>query len=158
MVNNMKEDLQLLSLLRKDARETLTNLSKQIQVPISTLYDRLRSAKHSGLIKRFTVLPDYETIGFSARAFLLIRTSTEARAKVKAFMSSHPHINCLYRINNGYDFMLECIFPTIREMEDFLTHIEQEFRFKSLQVFYLLEEVMEEAFLTQPLGVHNSEV
>ena len=47
-------DLKLLGHLRTNARETLTRISQETQIPVSSIFDRLKRMEKMNVIKRFT--------------------------------------------------------------------------------------------------------
>jgi len=73
-----EKDWLVLSELRRYGRETLTRLSKQTQMPISTLYDRLQWYR-KGLISKFTVLLDFPRLGFLTQAYIVVKIKPEQK-------------------------------------------------------------------------------
>jgi Lrp/AsnC family transcriptional regulator, leucine-responsive regulatory protein len=144
-----KKDLMIVSNLRKNARETLTNMSKATHIPISTIYDKLR-LHEGGLIKRHTCLLDYNQLGYSTRANVLLRVDRSSREELKDYLVKHNNVNSVSKINNNYDFMVEMIFKEIKELESFLENLEDRFKIKAKQVFYVIEDLKREDFLSQP--------
>lgn len=144
-----KKDLQIISNLRADSRQTLTSISKKTKIPISTIYDRLK-ANNGNLIKRHTCLIDFNKIGFTTRAKVLIKVDRAVREEVKEYLMNHRNINYLAKINNNYDFLFEAVFKQIKELEEFLEQLEEKFKIKSKQVFYIIEDVKRESFLSEP--------
>ncbi len=144
-----KKDLLIISNLRRNARESLTNMSKATHIPISTIYDKLK-LHEGGLIKKHTCLLDYNQLGYSTRANVLIRVDRANREELKEYLVKHNNINSVSKINNNYDFMVEMVFREIREMEDFLEKLDDRFKIKSKQVFYVIEDLKREEFLAQP--------
>jgi len=61
-------------------------------------------------------------------------------------MKSHE-VNSLYRINNGYDFLLQCVFRNVKDLEDFLESLEQKYKIKSKNVWYVIDALKQETFL-----------
>lgn len=147
MVN--KKDLLIISSLRRNARETLTNMSRETHIPISTIYDKLKFHE-GGLIKKHTCLLDYNKLGYTTRANVLLRVDKSTREDLKIFLIKHSNVNSVAKINNNYDFMVEMVFKEIREMEDFLEKLEDRFKIKAKQVFYVIEDLKREEFLAQP--------
>ncbi len=144
-----KKDLLIISNLRRNARETLTNMSKTTHIPISTIYDKLKFHE-GGLIKKHTCLLDYNKLGYSTRANVLLRVDKSTRDELKDFLIKHNNVNSVSKINNNYDFMIEMIFREIRELEEFLEKLDDKFKIKSKQVFYVIEDLKREEFLSQP--------
>ncbi len=144
-----KKDLMVLSCLRQNARETLTQMSRRIKMPISTIYDRLKFQERD-LIKRHTTLLDFSRLGFSTRVHMALRVERTGRQGVESYLRSHPHINSLYKINNGYDFLIECIFKHLKDLQEFVEDIEERFPVIEKQLFYIVEDIKREAFLADP--------
>jgi len=138
-------DLKLISYLRKNARRTLTEISKKTRIPISTLYDKLKL--HEGnIILKHTTLLDFSKLGFNCRANILLKTGRDERDKLASYLKAHPAINNLYKINNGFDFLAEGIFSHVKEMEDFLDELERNFPLEEKKTHYVIEDLKREAF------------
>jgi len=141
-----KKDLLIIAELRNNARESLTDMSKKIHIPISTIYDRLKMNEGS-LIKKHTTIIDFAKIGFYTRANMMFRVSHEQKGELKEFLMRHHSINSVFQINNGYDFLAEGIFKHIKELEDFMEGLESKFKIEAKQVYYIVDELKREAFL-----------
>ncbi len=152
MIN--KKDLAILSHLRQDARETLTRMSRKTTIPVSTIYDRIK-AQESSTIRGYTALLDFSKLGFNARCKIIVKVNREKREDVEKFLLSHQSINTLYKINNGFDFLMECIFRDIKESEEFLEALDMKFGVKTKQVYYIMDDIKREAFLADPVLVEN---
>ena len=144
-----KSDLLFLTFLRQNARQTLTSISKKTKIPISTLYDKLKQHEKT-LILKHTTLVDFSKLGYNSRAKIMISSSKEDRDKLRGFLVSYPRINSLFKINNGYDFLAEGVFRNIKELEEFLELLEEKFCIKDKKVFYIIDEVKRESFLSSP--------
>lgn len=144
-----KKDMVILSHLRKNARMGLTEMSRSSRVPVSTLHDRLKT--YAGTyIHRNTALLNFASLGFTTRVSILLRIGTKDKEAVRATLSAAPMVNSLYKINNGYDFLAECVFRTMRDLEDFIERLEQQHDVKAKQVFFVIDDLKREAFLADP--------
>jgi DNA-binding Lrp family transcriptional regulator len=142
----MKErELHVLQVLRNNARETLTHISRKTGVPISTLFDRLNEYRDRVIIKH-TCLIDYTKLGYDLRVHMLLRVQKE-RERFETYITTHFLVNSVFRINNGYDYLVEAVFKNMREMTEFVQHLEK-FHIKDHKEFFVLEDLKREAFLT----------
>jgi DNA-binding Lrp family transcriptional regulator len=144
-----KNDLKIIAYLRQNARMPLTKMSKQVQIPVSTIFDRLK-ANEKSIIKRHTSLLNFSMLGFNTRANIAIKVEREDKEALKKHLIMHENINSISRINNGYDFMIEGIFKEIKEMEDFIDMLEQKFRIQDKKSFFIIEDLKKEAFMCNP--------
>lgn len=141
-----KKDCLILSRLRRNSRETLTEMSRKTGIPISTIFDRLKT-KNNGLIKSFTAIVDFEKLGYSTRANIILKLKREQRAEFVEKLRNHQNVNSVIKINNGFDFLLDVIFRNVKELEDFMEQLECTFKITQKQVYYIIEELRKEAFM-----------
>ncbi|MBT3985594.1 Lrp/AsnC family transcriptional regulator [archaeon] len=146
----MEKDRIILSLLREDARISLTKMSRKTKIPVSTLYERIRKSKY---IKKHTSLLDFERLGYGARAKVLFKVDRKDREALREFLCKCQFINELIRVNNGYDFLVEFVFEQMRGLENYLEILEKRFNIKDNKVFYIVDELKRENFLSN----HNVE-
>ncbi len=142
-----EKDKLLISLLRENARESLTSMSKKTGIPISTLFDRLKLNEKS-IIKRHVSLINFEKLGYGTTATILIKARSATKEKLLSYLKVHPNVNSVYRINNGYDFLIEVVFKNIRELQNFIDYLETEFKISGKKVNFIIEEVKKERFMT----------
>ncbi len=142
-----KKDIKILSYLRKNSRERLTKISKKTGVPVSTIFDRMRM-HYSGLIQKYTTLINFQVLGFNSKACIILKIDRDQRENLKEFISQSQCINSAYKINNGYDFFIEVISKNMRELEDFVEQLEEKFIIREKHVFYIVEDIKREDFLT----------
>lgn len=144
-----KKDLLILSNLRQNARETLTKMSKNTGIPVSTLFDKLK-IKMDGIILKHTCIIDFSKIGYQTKANILIKVKKEQREKLREYILRENCVNSAYKVNNGYDFLMEGIFKDINDIEIFFERIEKEFDIESKEVYYVINEIKKEDFLSKP--------
>ncbi len=144
-----KTEIVVTAHLRQNSRMTLTSLSRKTGICVSTLYDRVKEPGSLG-IKRYSVLLDFPSLGFSTQATLLLKAAQDKRDLLKDFLLGSASVNSLMRINNGYDFMAECVFRDLRALEEFCEQVERKYGVKSREVHCVTEELKRESFLAEP--------
>lgn len=78
----------------------------------------------------------------------MLRTDIAHRDKLASYLKAHPATNNLYKINNGYDFLLEGVFVHIKQLEDFLEELEAKFNIQDTQTYHVIDDIKREAFLS----------
>ena len=141
------KELQLIAQMRQNARNNLTNISRAIQMPVSTIFDRLKRYEND-LITKHCSLIDFEKIGFATRATIILKVKREQREEIKEYLLKHFNINSLYRINNNHDFLMEAIFRDINELEEFMESLEDTYTIKKKEVYYTIHEIKREGFMS----------
>ncbi len=143
-------DLLIISHLRQDARMSLTQMSKQTRIPVSTIFDKLRGFNETGLIRKNTSIISFDRLGFSTKALIFLSTSREERATLTDILRMNTDVNSLYKTNNGWDLVAEVICPGFKEIEDFLEKIEENVKLTKKQVVYIIDELKREEFFSDP--------
>lgn len=136
---------QLLTCLRENSREKLTSISKKTNIPISTLFDMLKELQE-GLITKSTVLLNFSQLGFDTRAQVILKVNREDRDKLRKHLQCHANVNTIYKVNSGYDFMIETVHKNIKELDGFLDKLEEDYGVEEKQIHYLVDEVKKEGF------------
>jgi DNA-binding Lrp family transcriptional regulator len=139
------KNMKLYQELRKNGREKLTMLSRTLHMPVSSIFERIR---RSSVLKRFTVLLNYQEMGYSCLTHTIIKVEKAHKDALRSFLKNHPNTNTLLRINNGYDFIVEGVFENMQEAEKFLESLD-EFNIIEEKTHYVLEEIERESFLTK---------
>lgn len=147
-MNIKKKDLIVLSHFRRNARCRLTTLSRTTGIPVSTLFDKLHEYEQ-GIVQKTVALLNFGALGFSTRANVIIKAGKE-RDLLKEHLLKCPSVNSLYKINNGFDYLAECIFKSIKELEDFVDNLRTEYSVKTANVYYIVDELKREEFLADP--------
>ena len=141
-----KSDMLLMVHLRRSARTSLTKIARNTNIPISTLYEKLKT-KSGNLFKKFTTIVDFGAIGFNSRVTVVVKTRFDKRDDMLNYLLRHPNVNNVYRINNGFDFQYEAIFRNLKEQEDFMEDFDNLFPIKKREMFYVIDDVKREGFL-----------
>lgn len=144
-----KKELLIVSCLRKNARETLTTISRQTGIPVSTIFDNIRR-NFDNIVIKHTALIDFSKLGFSTRATITLKAKKEEKEAIKEYMLKSRFVNSLYKINNGYDFLIEGIFHDLNELEMFLEDVESKFKIEEKSVYYIIQELKREEFMANP--------
>lgn len=147
---NREKELLLISYFRENARASLTGISKKTNIPVSTIFDKLRDYEGK-MIEKHTSLLDFRRLGFDVKAHLLFRVAKEHKEVFQSFLSSHARVNSLFRINNGFDFLVEAVF---RDLDDLHAFFEEAQHFNVLErkEYFVLKDILREAFLSHKPG------
>jgi len=142
MVYSLNEkEILILSELRRNSRQSLAEISRKINIPLSTIFDNLRRLEEK-LITKHTSLIDFPKLGFNIKVVLLLKTSK--KDELKKFLVNHKSTNMIHKTNN-YDYFVEAIFKDMGEFHSFLEDLEN-FNIEKKEHYYVEEEVKREEF------------
>ena len=84
-------DYKILKILQKNARETASNISKEIHLSVSAVIERIRKMEETGVIKEYTIIVDEKKTGNEMTAS--IRSSlTVLQMRSRNWSTSYPAI------------------------------------------------------------------
>jgi DNA-binding Lrp family transcriptional regulator len=142
-----KKEIVIVTQLRKGARQNLTKISKETKIPISTLFDKIKKLEQQIIVKHTTLI-DFEKLGFNTRATIMLKAGKNEKEELGEFLMKNEKINSVFKITNGFDYFVEGIFRTIKELEDFLEIIDDKFCVKKKSVFFIIQEIKREEFMS----------
>jgi len=143
------KDVKIIAFLRTNARMPLTIMSKKTNIPVSTLFDKLKSNEGRYVIKHTSLL-DFQKLGYMTRANITIKVDREDKDNLREYLVRNANINSVFRINNGYDFMVEAVFRQLRDLEEFLDDLDKSFKITDKKSFFIIEDLKRESFMSDP--------
>ncbi len=140
-------ELRLLVHLRNDARKSLSIISRETGIPVTTLFTMLQRLEEE-IITKYVSLIDFGRMGFGVRAFMAVKCPEKGRDDVRKFIIGSRNVDSVFRTNDGFDFLFEAVFRNMSELDDFIEGLD-DFRLKKLAVHHIIEEYAKEEFLTR---------
>lgn len=117
-----KKDERILALLRENSRISVTELSKRLGIPDTTVHYRMK--KLSEIIKKYTVLLDYEAIGLSLyllridiERYVLNKVTEEIIGKVYDDLSKKENIVSIFRSEDTIFVIIAAEELTVEEFD-----------------------------------------
>ena len=148
-----QKDMLLLAYLRQNSRMRLTALSQRTGVPVSTIFDKIKTA--TPFVSKYTVMMNFQPLGFATRAMVVLKIKKGNRQEVSEYLQRSTSVNTAFKINNGCDYIIDTVFRDMKELEDFLEHLESTFKVEKQQVYYILDVLKQEDFLSSPQVVQR---
>ena len=138
------KELLMLNLLRQNCRQSLAKISRKIDMPVSTVFDKLAKLEDK-FIKKHTTLIDFAKLGYNIRVNFLIRSTS--KNDLLSFLQNHKNVNSIYFLQGDFDLYAETVFKDLKSFEEFLEPLSNLYIIKR-KMFYIIEDVKREAFLT----------
>ena len=148
-----EEEMLLLSHLRRNARESLTSISRKTNIPVSTLFDKLKNYQNN-IIAKHTAILDFRKLGFDLKTHMLFSVEKDKREGFEQFLIGHGRINSIFRINNGYDYFVEGVFKSLGDMNDFFEQSNM-YGVQERKEFFVLKDILQEGFLSYKPGFES---
>jgi DNA-binding Lrp family transcriptional regulator len=116
-------DLQLIALLRQDARTPVALLAKRLGVSRGTVTNRIRKLEDDGVLVGYTVLlrPDAETQRITA--WMSITVDGNQTREVISHLLGEPGVAGLHDTNGRWDLLAELRAPNLGELAAVLERV-----------------------------------
>jgi len=118
-------DRRIVALLAQDSRKSIRDLARELGLAPSTVHARLRRLVAEGVIRRFTVLPDYEALGYGVTALILLQVEGGKIIDIGEYIARDPHVIMVYDITGDYDLAVVAKFRSVSDLDRFLKSINR---------------------------------
>jgi DNA-binding Lrp family transcriptional regulator len=137
-------DTAILRSLIKNSRISLSQMSKEIDVPDATISNRLKKLENE-VIKRYTVILDWQKIGLDITTIIIIQTESEKHESVKEELSKLNEVSEVYSVSGEYDILIKVWVQDIEELNKLMnTKIRSIDGVEDLTEMIVMERVKEE--------------
>ena len=100
-----KEDEKLLAALKHNARASISDLARALDLSRTTVQNRLQRLTESGVIKGFTVELGESYLSNLVSAHVSIKVKQKLTARTNIELRQLPQISALYAISGEYDLI-----------------------------------------------------
>ena len=137
-------DMDILRSLIKNSRITLSQMSKEIDAPDATISNRLKKLEND-VIKRYTIILDWEKIGLDITTIIIIQTESEKHESVKEELSKLEEVSEVYSVSGEYDILIKVWVRDIEKLNQLMnTKIRSVDGVEDLTEMIVMERVKEE--------------
>ncbi|MBL7148368.1 MAG: winged helix-turn-helix transcriptional regulator [Nanoarchaeota archaeon] len=138
-------DFKILSLLNKDSRKTLVDISTQTNLTPNGINNRIKSLTNNGIISGYTISLNWKKLGYEwfAVQIKLHKYDEEIDNKIESFFKNHKKVVFYYKyLGASWDYDIGVLVQNSDELRDFINEYRKEFSdvSKISDVFLTLEE------------------
>lgn len=116
-------DRTLLTLLQTDARLSLAELARRVDLSPPGIQKRLKKLEECGVIQQYALLVNRESVGFDMLCFVQVTLQRHEPTAVTGFrhaISQMPEVLECYHLTGEYDYLLKVVVRNRRHLEQFL--------------------------------------
>ena len=114
-------DLALLAELEADARLSVSELSRRLGAPSSTVRDRMRGLEESGVILGYTTVIDHEKLGLGIKA--IIQVTRDQDFSLKEFYAEpvgFHEVTCVQLVTGETDELITVYASDVDQLKDII--------------------------------------
>lgn len=118
-------DIKILEVLQENARVSISDLSKKVNLSLSAVSERLKKLENSKIISKYTVILEPKLMGKDLSVIISIGLeSTSDTQSFLDFVQSEPEILECHYITGEYDYMLKVTTTNTHTLEMIMNRIK----------------------------------
>lgn len=128
-------DLQILSLLQKNARVSIKRIAEQTFLSPTAISARIEKLEKGGYIEGYYAHINAQAFGFNIKAFINLEVEPVQKKEFYPYIRSCPNVvecNC---VTGDYAMLIEVLFRTTAELDHFIGELQHFGKTKTQIVF-----------------------
>ena len=116
-------DKKLLLLLQKDSKATTKQLSLQLDLSVTAVYERIKKLEKKGVIEKYIAVVNKEKINKSFVVLCHIKLIQHSNEYIKKFESEVVQLNEVlecYNVSGDYDYILKVVVKNMKSYREFI--------------------------------------
>ena len=122
-MNLTVKDLELLALLKSNAREPVAALARKLGISRTTVQDRLNRLEQSGVIAGYAVRLSEEVDKGGIRAYVTVAAEPRRAVDVTRALMKIPQIEALHTVSGKFDIIALVKTAHAEDMDRMLDHM-----------------------------------
>lgn len=115
-----KTDLEILKELSKDSRKSFRQVARKLGVATTTVINKYNKLARDGVIKKSSVIIDYEKLGYVLTALIELRVSKGKLIEVESKIANKHNVYAVYDITGAEDAVILARFRDRKELNSFV--------------------------------------
>lgn len=116
-------DQHLVTLLRHDARRSISDLAVELGVSRATVRSRIERLERAGEILGYTVILRADAVELPVRGIMLIQIEGHAAARVIRALGGFPEVSTIHTTNGQWDLIVELGTASLIELDAVLGRV-----------------------------------
>ena len=116
-------DKTLINQLQKDSKQTTKQLSLQLNLSVTAIYERIKKLEKEGIIKKYVALIDKQKIEKSFLVFCHVKLTQHTKEYVHTFereILKLDEVSECFHVSGDYDYILKIYVKDMAEYRQFM--------------------------------------
>lgn len=128
-------DVQIMNLLKMNARASEGELAGQLDLSPEEVTERIDNLENEGYIKGYYTDIDLEKIGYRIKAFIMISVLPEDQRKFYDFIQKEDCVLECNHITGAFSMLMKVVFPSTSDLDTFIGQLQEFGRTETQVVF-----------------------
>ncbi len=135
-------DVRILEELQRNARISISEMSKRVNLSLSAISERLKKLENSGIIDQYTAILNPVVLNKQLAATMLVSLEDPSRSEeFISFVNSNPEILECFYITGEYDYSIKIVTSSTSELETILNKVKGVSSIKRTQTNVVLKTI-----------------
>lgn len=138
-------DISILRHLQQDARLTIKEISREVNLSSTPVFERIKRMEREGFIKRYVMILDAEKMHKGFVVFCSVKLSPLNKKVAQEFCNTIkeiPEVTECYNISGRFDYLLKVHSPDMKYYQEFVLNVLGQLpMLGSLESTFVMEEI-----------------
>lgn len=113
-------DLRIITALQANARESYLRIGRELGLTDAAVHYRVKKLLRGGVIKRFTIELDPESIGYPIRATFGIEVDPSVIEEIASLLARIPNFYLVWIVSGAHNIHVKAAFRDFEEMRELI--------------------------------------
>lgn len=118
-------DKKIINILLFDADTTNREIASKCSIALGTVNNRIKRLKKLGVIKKKTIVVDYEKLGYLIEVIIDLKIKKGGFYDIAKRLAADPNVFLVIDMTGDYDAEILARFRTRRQLDDFIKKLQQ---------------------------------
>jgi len=119
-------DKKILEIINEDARTPYRQISRDLDISVGTVHNRVDKMIKTGAIKKFAPIMDHGKLGYTLTSIIGVRVKGGKLQNWENKTSFHKNVLGIYDVTGEYDAFLVAKFKDTEELDKFIKDLLKE--------------------------------
>ncbi len=118
-----KKDMKIIEYLKEHGRDKISDISNSLEIPRATIFERMERLRKDGFIKKYTVDLNYEKLGYSVLAYIMIQYNPKSSIDQRSLcvnLSKMDNVISASIVTGDWDIMLLTAQKSMKDLSTFV--------------------------------------
>jgi Lrp/AsnC family transcriptional regulator, regulator for asnA, asnC and gidA len=119
-------DRKIIEMINEDARTPYRQISRDLDISVGTVHNRVDKLMKTGVIKKFAPIMDHRKLGYGLTTIIGVRVNGGRLQNWEDKKSFKKHVLAIYDVTGEYDAFLIAKFKDTDELNKFVKELLKE--------------------------------
>lgn len=118
-------DKKIINILKENSRTSYTDISKQVDISVPSVIDRINKLNNKGIIKRYTIELDNKSLGKHIEAIICVELNADTFDNFFNTFANYQSVIHLNRVVGPYNAVLYVAVNDTTALENLIDNIKE---------------------------------